>query len=276
MGTPNIDRSSNSNHLNSTYMFGNQLNNFLAKNSNNFVNGDRTFNQWTGKHTDSCEYKQRLNLATKPMEYYVNSLNNISGATKCDEPIESSGSSQKEGFGNQKLYNNNNPFLTFTPIGNTQVVNIANVYDRPIPSTLQKTSSIYTLPYSTSPFLGASNNVNNLDTDNDLVLKAGRHLRSKNNSAKDSEKQFAFDGDLIKEELASTVQRIDPLPTGLSDVINPNVPGLNVAYNYRINNNTLSDPSRTSVSSTVALRNYHTGPLLSCPEYKNIYQTINN
>ena len=48
------------------------------------------------------------------------------------------------------------------------------------------------------------------------------------------------------------------------------------AYNYRINNNTLSDPSRNSASSTVALRNYHTGPLLSCPEYKNIYQTVNN
>ena len=92
-----VDYSNNNN-------FTNELNNFLAENSNNFVNGDRLFNQWTGRHTDSCEYKQRLNLATKPMEYYVNSLNNISGLPDNEE------------------------FLSFTPIGNAQNVHISNLF----------------------------------------------------------------------------------------------------------------------------------------------------
>ena len=118
------------------------LNNFLAENSENFVNGDRTFNQWTGKFTDSCEYKQRLNLATKPMEYYVNSLNNISGVKE--------------------------EVISFTPIGNAAQQNIANVFDRPIPSTLQ-TSSVYTLPYLTSPNLQATNNINTLKGSSSLL-----------------------------------------------------------------------------------------------------------
>ena len=70
------------------------INNIIGENSKNLVNDSRTFNQWTGKHTDSCEYKQLLNLSTKPMQYYVNSLNNISGT--------------------------NDPYLSFTPIGNAK------------------------------------------------------------------------------------------------------------------------------------------------------------
>ena len=80
------------------------------------------------------------------MEYYVNSINNISGLPENEE------------------------FLAFTPIGNARVYDIPNMFDRPIPSTLQTTPSIYTPKYLTSPFLGASNNINVLDTDNDLTL----------------------------------------------------------------------------------------------------------
>ena len=93
------DYSSNNNYTG-------ELEQFLAENTNQMINGDRVFNQWTGKETDACEYKNLLNLATKPMEYYVNSLNNISGIHEDN--------------------NQNENFLSFTPIGYASQVNIPN------------------------------------------------------------------------------------------------------------------------------------------------------
>ena len=121
--------------------------------SNN-SNQNFTFDQWTGVHSDPCEYKQSLNLATKPLQYYVNSLNNVSGTQE--------------------------PHLTFTPVGNAKGEHISNIFERPIPSTLQKSSATYTTPYATSPFIGAQNNFNPVDTDTDLTLKTGLELRPKN------------------------------------------------------------------------------------------------
>ena len=183
--------------------FTNELNNFLAENSNNFVNGDRLFNQWTGRHTDSCEYKQRLNLATKPMEYFVNSLNNISGLPDNEE------------------------FLSFTPVGNAQNVHISNLFDRPIPSTLLTTRSIYTLPYSTSPNLQMENNINTLNTDLDLTLKTGLGLRPKNNQADLSSKNWPVYSDISAAAIGVTVQNAgqhNDLPHNMR-VINPDIPG---------------------------------------------------
>ena len=229
--------------------FTNELNNFLAENSNNFVNGDRLFNQWTGKHTDSCEYKQRLNLATKPMEYYVNSLNNISGLPDNEE------------------------FLSFTPVGNAQNVNISNLFDRPIPSSLQTTPSIYTLPYSTSPNLQMENNINTLDTDLDLTLKTGLGLRPKNNQADLSSKNWPVYGDISAAAIGVTVQNAgqhNKLPNSMN-VINPNIPGLNHMPSPEsdgVGIMQLGGVNGFGLSSTVMLRNYQNGPNLSCKQYK--------
>jgi hypothetical protein len=237
-----IDYSYNKNYTN-------ELNNFLAENSNNFVNGNRLFNQWTGKHTDSCEYKQRLNLATKPMEYYVNSLNNISGL-KQDEN-----------------------FLSFTPIGNAQNVNIPNIFDRPIPSTLQTTSSIYTLPYSTSPDLQLANNVNTLNTDIDLTLKTGLGLRPKNNQAVLAGKKWPVYGDISAASIDVTTQNAGQntnLPPDMR-VINSDIPGLNhipSPESQGVGILQLGGVNGFGLSSTVMLRNYQNGPNMSCRQYK--------
>jgi len=237
-----------SNNDNSTHTFTNATNNFLAENSNNFVNSDRTFNQWTGIDSDSCSYNQRLNLATKPMEYYVNSLNNISGV------------------------DNQDTFLSFTPVGNAQQVNIPNLFDRAIPSTLEKKSSTYTLPYLTSPCFGASNNINTYDTDTDLILKAGLLLRSKNNQANLSQKQWPNYGDIHANEFDATVQNAgqnnDP---NLHKSYNSNIPGLNSTPNTQFNGIgvvSLNAGDNFWISSTNALQNYMNGPYLNCKEYK--------
>jgi len=229
--------------------FTNELNNFLAENSENFVNGDRLFNQWTGRHTDSCEYKQRLNLATKPMEYFVNSLNNISGLPDNEE------------------------FLSFTPVGNAQNVHISNLFDRPIPSTLQTTPSIYTLPYSTSPNLQMENNINTLDTDLDLTLKTGLGLRPKNNQADLSSKNWPVYGDISAAAIGVTVQNAgqhNDLPHNMR-VINPDIPGLNhipSPESEGVGIMQLGGPNQIGLSTTVMLRNWQNGPNLSCKQYK--------
>lgn len=244
MDTFEVDYSNNTNNFENTNKFTNELNNFFAENSNNFVNGDRAFNQWTGKHTDSCEYKQRLNLATKPMEYYVNSLTNISGL------------------------NDNEDFFSFTPVGQAQTVHISGQFDRPIPSTLQKTSSLYTPPYSTSPFLGQANNINTLDTDNDLILKAGLELRRKNNQSQLAEMKWPTYGDIHEAELAVTTQKSKlHYPKDLPSSVNPNVLGLNVQANDEIiGSGFQSNAWIGGLSSTNALQNY-LNYIQSCPAY---------
>ena len=237
-----VDYSNNNN-------FTNDLNNFLAENSEKFVNGDRLFNQWTGIHTDSCEYKQRLNLATKPMEYFVNSLNNISGLP------------------------DNEDFLSFTPVGNAQNVHISNLFDRPIPSSLQRTSSIYTLPYSTSANLQMENNINTLDTDLDLTLKTGLGLRSKNNQSELSSKNWPVYGDISAADIGVTTQNAgqhNKLPHNMR-VVNPDIPGLNHMPSPEsdgIGILPLGGPNGFGLSSTGMLRNWEKGPLLSCKKYK--------
>lgn len=221
----------------------NNVNDFLAEKSPFFANGNRMFNQWTDKKTDSCEYKQQLNLATKPMEYYVNSVNNISGLK------------------------NDEQFLSFTPIGNAATQNISNVYDRPVPSTLQTTPSVYTFNYSTSPFLGASNNVNVYDTDIDLTLKTGLGLRKKNNQSDLSQKMWQNYGDIHKAAIEVTDQNFGQFNKNIPNVYNPNIPGLNNSMG-NIGVNRLNDPSRLFVDSRVALQNAQNGPMMSCPDYK--------
>jgi len=42
----------------------------------------------------------------------------------------------------------------FTPIGNLKTYGVANMYDRPEPTKLRDLPELYTVPYSTTPFLG--------------------------------------------------------------------------------------------------------------------------
>ena len=241
-----VEYSNNSNNFMNTEKFTNEMNHFWAENSKNLVNGDRTFNQWTGIRTDPCSYNQRLNLATKPMEYYVNSLTNISGLP------------------------NEDTFLSFTPVGNAQNVHISNLFDRPIPSTLQTTSSIYTFPYSTSPNLQMENNINTLDTDLDLTLKTGLGLRSKNNQADLSTKNWPTYGDISAADIGVTVQNFGQYNHNLphsAKVVNPDIPGLNHMPSAYADART-NDPSRNFVDTFTTIKNYMNGPNLSCSQYK--------
>jgi hypothetical protein len=44
----------------------------------------------------------------------------------------------------------------FTPLGNLKTYGVANMYDRPEPTNLNDTRELYTVPYSTTPFLGSA------------------------------------------------------------------------------------------------------------------------
>ena len=247
-----VEYSNNSNNFNNTEKFINEKSNiYWAENSRNLINENRAFNQNTNIGTDSCSYNQRLNLATKPMEYYVNSLNNISGL------------------------DNKDTFLSFTPVGNAQQVNVPNLFDRPIPSTLQTTSSVYTLPYSTSPEFGASNNINTLDTDTDLMLKTGLTIRQKNNQANLAQKNWPSYGDVHTASIGVTVQNAGQYSSpNLQRSLDPSIPGLNNAPNPQSNGIgvvSLNAGGNYWVSSTNALQNYMNGPYLNCKEYKKIH-----
>lgn len=223
-----IDYSNNSNDI----FTNDQLNNFFAANSENLVNNDRVFNQLTSNAYDSCDYNNKLKLSTKPLNYYINSLNNISGL------------------------DNNEQYLAFTPIGNAATQNISNLFDRSLPTNLNRLSSVYTLNYSTSPFLGASNNINTLDTDTDLTLKTGLGLRNKNNQAQLSAKNFPHYGDIHGDDIGVTVQNFGQYsPDNIQQSINPNIPGLNESQNQVVAG-LIHDPSRLSISTTVANKNY--------------------
>ena len=53
----------------------------------------------------------------------------------------------------------------FTPIGNLKTYGVANIYDRPEPTKLRDLPETYTVPYSTTPFLG--NNTTSIKYVND-------------------------------------------------------------------------------------------------------------
>jgi len=231
-----------------------ELDKFLAENSNNLINGNRVFNQWTGKETDSCEYKNLLNLSTKPLQYYVNSLNNISGINENNNQTEN--------------------FLSFTPIGNAASVNVPNFLDRPVPSHLNNTSSVYTLPYNTSPNLQMANNINTMDTDNDLILKTGLHLRPKNNNAELSAKKFPHYGDIHAADIAVTVQNAGQFANkSLPNTFQTDIPGLKNSLDYNnsqngIGINALGGPNQIGIPTRVLMSNFINGPSMSCAQYK--------
>jgi hypothetical protein len=58
----------------------------------------------------------------------------------------------------------------FTPIGNLKTYGVANMYDRPEPTHLRDLPDLYTIPYSTTPFLGSTNNsIKYVDTESQAL-----------------------------------------------------------------------------------------------------------
>ena len=226
-----------------TVEYTNNNNDFFGDNSLNFINDRRSFNQWTGNASDPCEYKQLLNLATKPMEYYVNTLNNTEGTS--------------------------NPNLAFTPVGNAQVENIANVFDRPIPSTLQRTGPIYTLPYNTSPNLGMQTVANPLATDEDITLKAGLTLRNRLNDL--SSYTFPTFASIMAENMEPVVQDAGQFfglnrnnNRVLSNAVSDKIDGLNETQSIESSGTGIMWPiggvHTVGISSRNLLHNYQNGP----------------
>jgi len=164
-----------------------------------------TFDQWTRKYNDASSEAQSSDLSTQPMKYYINSLNNISATSE--------------------------PNLAFTPIGNAGVTNIPNLYDRALPSNLNRgRSSTYTFPHSTSAFIGSTNNINNLNTDLDLTLKAGLTLRAKGSENDLSAVQYPHYGDLsVASEVVSNAGQY--WNNSLSNRLNQDILGLNETMN---------------------------------------------
>lgn len=121
-----------------------------------------TFNQWTRVYDDNCNEDSRLRISSKPMKYYVNQYN----------------SPQVD------------PFFEYTIIGNQKQYNVRNEFERPIPTRLNPLYPTQIEPYSTTPFLGATN-PSRLYTDTSDVLRWGNDsIRDKKSLVALSEKDY--------------------------------------------------------------------------------------
>lgn len=113
-------------------------------------NGNRSFNNWTRVHNDTCSYENSLRVGSAPMKYYVNEFN----------------SPQVDAF------------QTFSLIGNQRVYDVRNMYERPMPSRLNPIYQTYVLPYETTAFLG-NQAENRTHTNTGTELRFGPNLRDK-------------------------------------------------------------------------------------------------
>jgi len=59
----------------------------------------------------------------------------------------------------------------FTPVGNLKTYGVANMYDRPEPTQLRDLPELYTVPYSTTPFLGNNTTSIKYVDDDSTVLR---------------------------------------------------------------------------------------------------------
>jgi len=111
-------------------------------------NRSALYNQWTRSYDDNCNESNRLQIASKPMKYYVNELNSPQI----------------------------NPFQEYAIIGNQQPYNVRNDFERAIPSRLNPIYPVQIEPYKTTPFLGASN-PDRMYSDTDANLRWGSNMR---------------------------------------------------------------------------------------------------
>lgn len=125
------------------------------------VNKDRSFNKFTRSFYDTCEYQNSLRVASKPMRYYVNEFN----SPQVDD------------------------FQTFSLVGNQKQYNVRNDYERPMPSRLNPIYQTYVQPYSTTPYLGSTNE-NRSHTNTGSELRYGTNLRQKKSSVNTTEVDY--------------------------------------------------------------------------------------
>ena len=117
---------------------------------NNF---GRAYNQLTSIKNDSCTYQNDLLISSKPMKYYVNTINSPEA----------------------------NPFFQYTEIGNQKSYDVRNEFERPLPTRLNPIYPSYVSPYKTTPFLG-SNSEDRVYTNTGSNLRFGNTLRDKKSS----------------------------------------------------------------------------------------------
>lgn len=117
-------------------------------------NADRTFNQLTNVHYDTCSYENELRIGSKPMKYYVNQFNSPQI----------------------------NPFTEFTIVGNQKQYNVSNMYDHPMPTRLNPIYPTYVFPYPTSPTLGQQNPSREY-ANTETMLRFGTDLRALKSAA---------------------------------------------------------------------------------------------
>lgn len=131
------------------------------------INGERSFNNWTRIHGDSCSYQNQLRLADLPFTYYANVLST-------------------------PQIRDSNPVQEFTVVGNLKPYNVRNEFERPMPTRLNPIYPTYTMPHDTSPFLGKAY-VSREFIDDDTTLETGKailNLKEKKSSKQLSEVDY--------------------------------------------------------------------------------------
>ncbi len=120
-----------------------------------------TYNQWTRIHDDNCNEENRLNIAAKPMKYFVNQFNSPQVA----------------------------PFMKYTEVGGQRTFDVRNDYERAIPSRLNGIYETSILPYNTTPFLGQASE-NRMYTDTSSQLRIGSDMRALKSQTGNTEVDF--------------------------------------------------------------------------------------
>jgi len=185
-------------------------------------NSNRSFNQWTRSHDDVCEYENQLRIGSKPMKYYVNTFNSPQ----------------------------TNPFMEFTTVGNQQVYNVENNYQRSLPTRLNPIYQTYVFPYATTPFYGQSAPAMQY-ADTDSNLRFGTNLRDKKSAIPSSE----IDYNRYQPNIEGTVQNAGQFIAQGRGIDKEGY------YDYKAQNNTIWQNSATpwgGISSRNQLHNEQT------------------
>lgn len=140
-------------------------NGFGGDNESINVRLDKSFNQFTRAHNDSCSYVNQIRVLRKPLKYYVNRVWAPAPTNETD-------------------------FSTFTAVGNQKSYNVMGNLNYPgigAPTTLGDRRYLeYVMPLNTSPLLG-NNAINVTDVDvnsRELAFGIGE-LTNANNLTKD-------------------------------------------------------------------------------------------
>ena len=189
-------------------------------------NTGRAFNQWTRVYNDECSYENQTRVSSKPMKYYVNQFNSPQV----------------------------NPFETYSVVGNQQVYDVRNEFERPLPSRLNPIYPVYVEPYNTTPFLGnPATDRSHVDTGSNL--RWGTELRPKQSQTSLGEIDYNRWSPGVYE---ATVQNAGQLAVGgkMQQPI-----GKDGYYNYESQNNVIFGNSAVAghqggISTRNQLHNY--------------------